>query len=378
MNDNIRLFGYEISRAWIVEGAIAILIAAASLSLMIWVRQIISSKHAKMVATPKVEILETPFGILSRTRVLFFVVVAIYLGAKSLTLSNDIHRILNSLITIALFWQAGLWITTGVSIWLGRKSAVHEGANLAAISSLGIIKFIAQATIWTLVLLLTLDNLGVRVTALVAGLGVGGVAIALAVQNVLGDILASLAIAFDRPFVVGDFLIIDNILGGVEYIGIKTTHLRSLDGEQIIMSNADIIKSRIHNYGRQSERRVLFTLHIAFETPVEVVESLASIIKEIVKAQPGTRFDRSHFSKYTDSALEYEVVYFVLSADYSRYMDIQQTINIELMRKFAELGVEFAHPATTVYFARNPKDRSDKDKQQHNELPVSGGHEQHA
>jgi small-conductance mechanosensitive channel len=202
------------------------------------------------------------------------------------------------------------------------------------------------------VLLATLDNLGVNITALVAGLGIGGVAVALALQNVLGDLFASLSIALDRPFVVGDFLAVDNFLGSVEYIGIKTTRLRSLDGEQIIISNSDLLKSRVRNYGRMSERRVQFTTRLHYATPVELIERVPRLIREIVESHKNTRFDRSHFLKHGDASLEFETVYYMLTADYNPYMDTQQSINLQMHRRFTELKIDFAYPVQKVMVLR--------------------------
>ena len=201
-------------------------------------------------------------------------------------------------------------------------------------------------------MLLTLDNLGVNITAMVAGLGVGGVAVALAVQNILGDLFASLSITFDRPFVIGDFLIVDDFLGSVEHIGIKSTRLRSLSGEQIVMSNADLLKSRLRNYGRMSERRVLFTASVTYETPAEPLEQIPTIIREIIDAQPDTRLDRSHFATHAAASLDFETVYYVLSTDYNHYMDIQQTINLRIHREFARRGIEFAYPTQRLLLER--------------------------
>jgi small-conductance mechanosensitive channel len=202
-----------------------------------------------------------------------------------------------------------------------------------------------------MVLLLTLDNLGVDITALVAGLGIGGIAVALALQNVLGDLLASLSIALDQPFVIGDFLIVGEHLGTVEYIGIKSTRLRSLTGEQIVMSNADLLSSRLRNYGRMYERRVVFTLGVTYETPRDKLREIAPLLRGIVEAQEGVRFDRAHFAKYGPYSLDFEVVYHVLSADFGRYMDAQQAINFRIHEAFEALGVQFAYPTQTLWFA---------------------------
>jgi small-conductance mechanosensitive channel len=326
--------------AWLIAVTIALVSVLVLLVLRRWIR----AYHRKLLATPETEILEIPLQVLSRTTAAFFVVLAIYLGSQSLTMGPVTQRILQSAITIALFWQAGVWAVAAAAAWLERKRRRSLATDRAAIGSLGIIGFIANVVIWALVLLLTLDNLGVDITALVAGLGIGGIAVALAVQNVLGDLFASLSITLDRPFVVGDFLAVGEFLGSVEYIGIKSTRLRSLSGEQIIMSNSDLLSSRVRNYGRMSERRVVFGTSITYETPLELIEQVPGLIRGIVEAQADTRFDRSHFAKHGAASLDFETVYFVLSADFNKYMDIQQAINMRLHREFAGLGIEFAYP----------------------------------
>jgi len=202
-----------------------------------------------------------------------------------------------------------------------------------------------------MVLLLTLDNLGVDITALVAGLGIGGIAVALALQNVLGDLLASLSITLDQPFVIGDFLIVGDHMGSVEYVGIKTTRLRSLTGEQIVMSNADLLSSRVRNYGRMYERRIVFALGVAYETPREKLERIPPLLREIIEAQEGVRFDRAHFAKYGDFSLDFEIVYYVQSPEYGLYMDAQQAINFRIHEAFEDLGVQFAYPTQTLWIA---------------------------
>jgi len=200
-----------------------------------------------------------------------------------------------------------------------------------------------------------LDNLGVDITALVAGLGIGGIAVALAAQNVLGDLFASLSIVLDKPFVVGDFLNVDDFLGSVEHVGLKTTRLRSLSGEQLVFSNNDLLNSRIRNYGRMFERRVVFSLGVTYETPPEKLRGIPTIIREAVEAKDKVRFDRAHFQKYGDFALVFEVVYYVLSSDYTLCMDIQQSVNLRIYERFAEEGIEFAYPTQKLYVTEAAK-----------------------
>lgn len=219
---------------------------------------------------------------------------------------------------------------------------------LAVAGTLSILAIVVRMTIWAVVLLLTLDNLGIKITTLVAGLGIGGLAIALAVQNVLGDLFASLSITFDKPFIVGDSLGVDNISGTVEQIGLKTTRLRSVTGEQIVMSNADLLKSRLRNYGRMDERRVVLTLGVTYETLHEKLERLPRELREIVEAQQHTRVERCHFARFGAGAIEFEAVYVMTTADYNIYMDVQQAINLSIHAWFEQEHIEFAQSVPKI------------------------------
>ena len=196
----------------------------------------------------------------------------------------------------------------------------------------------------SLVLLPALGLLGFNLTALLASLGIGGVAVALAMQNILGDLFASLAIALDRPFEVGDFIVIDAYMGTVEFVGLKTTRVRSLSGEQIILANTDLLKSRIRNFKRMTDRRATFNLNLDYGTPPEQLERIPEGIRRIIAARGRTRFDRAHFKAFGEAGLEFEVVYYVLDPDMNLYMDLQQAINLDLHRWFRAEGISFALP----------------------------------
>jgi small-conductance mechanosensitive channel len=209
---------------------------------------------------------------------------------------------------------------------------------------------ICRIALWAIALLVMLDNLGFNVTTLMASLGIGGIAVALAVQNVLGDIFSSISIALDKPFVIGDFIVVEGYMGTVEYVGLKTTRIRSLDGEQIIFSNSELLKSRIRNYKRMQERRVQFGFNIDYETSHALVQMIPGMIKGIIEAQAGgIRFDRAHFKGYGEKALQFEVVYFLPTPDFNAYMDVQQAINLAMLQQFRELGVDFGYTARTLY-----------------------------
>jgi small-conductance mechanosensitive channel len=333
---------------WIVAGALSVGLLAA----LLVARALFRRYRNRLASTTEIELIEVPIDALSRTSTLLLALVGLFAGLATLQMSEGTARALDSIVTIALFAQAGAWAAAAANLLLERRRRRIAATDRAMVSSLGIIGFIVRVAIWAIIVLLVLENLGVDVTALVAGLGIGGVAIALASQNILGDLFASLSITFDRPFVVGDFLIIDEFLGAVEYIGVKSTRLRSLSGEQIILSNADLLKSRVRNYGRMVERRVVFTLNIVKETRTELIERVPPLIRRIVECQMDVRFDRSHFASHGAASLDFETVYYVLSPDYNRYMDIHQAIQLAIHREFERLDIEFAYPTQRLYLAR--------------------------
>ena len=291
--------------------------------------------------------------LIERTHSLFLFAVAAWLGSTLLQLTAPTERVLFRLLTVALFLQSGLWASRMLTFALHGylvQQGEEETAGRRGLFTL--FTFFGQLAIWSVVILVTLDNLGFNVTTLIAGLGIGGVAVALALQNVLGDTFAALSIVLDKPFQVGDFVIIGDFLGTVERIGIKTTRIRSLSGEQLVFGNDDLLTSRIRNYERMSERRVLFGFGVLYQTPPEMLERVPTMVGEIIESIDRTRLDRVHFKGFGDSSLDFEIVYYVLDSDYNLYMDIQQQINLALVRTFRDEGIDFAYPTRTL-FLRN-------------------------
>lgn len=287
--------------------------------------------------------------VLSRTKLLFLVITSLFLAVQPLQLPGHAGTVVRSLFIIALLVQTGIWlgvVATSALEQYRRRTAATNPAAATTISAMG---FLSRMVIWAVVVLMVLDNLGIDVTALVAGLGIGGVAVALAVQNVLGDLFASLSIILDKPFVIGDFLVIGEYMGSVEHVGLKTTRVRSLSGEQLIFSNSDLLNSRIRNYGRMYERRVVFKVGVTYATPREMLRQIPALIRAAVEAQDNTRFDRSHFMNYGDYALQFETVYYVKSPDYNIYMDIQQAIYLAIHEAFEMRRIEFAYPTQTLF-----------------------------
>jgi small-conductance mechanosensitive channel len=279
---------------------------------------------------------------------LFLWVVAVYVGTRFLDLPPRLARIADVVIIFTAWMQGAIWAIEAVKFGLGRQLVKTRMADAGFVGSLEVILFIARVGIFAIATLLALDNLDVNITALVAGLGITGIAIALAVQTVLGDLLASLSIALDKPFRVGDFLVVDNLMGTVEQIGVKSTRLKSLSGEQIILANADVLKARLRNFGRMRERRVAFFLGVTYDTRPEKLRQIPQVVREIVSAHEQARFDRCHLLEWGDSALRFEVVYIVLSENFNLHADILHAINLAILERFAAMGVEFAFPTRTV------------------------------
>jgi small-conductance mechanosensitive channel len=289
-------------------------------------------------------------ALIRRTTTFFLLALSVLIASRFLLLSPRVAQTVHLAAFIFLLVQAGRWGNTAIDFWVVRymeqRRAAGEAGTAWTIRALG---YLARVFLWALILITALGTFDVNISALVTGLGVGGIAIALAVQNILGDLLAALAIVFDKPFIVGDFVVVDTMAGTVEHIGLKTTRIRSLSGEQIIFSNADLLKSRIRNFKRMAERRALFTVDVTYDTPPQLVAEIPGMIRAIIEAQPNLRFDRSHFTAFADSSLRFETVYHVLAPEYIAFADAQQHINLELLKQFNERGIEFAFPTRTIH-----------------------------
>jgi small-conductance mechanosensitive channel len=283
----------------------------------------------------------------ARTSRLFMWGLAVWLASHDLTLPPRLERWL----TIALVWllwmQVAIWAVAAVRFAIDVRRMRSSGPDTLLKSSMEVIVFAAGLIIWGVAILLALDNLGVEIKPLVAGLGIGGIALALAVQTVLADLLASLSIALDKPFGLGDALTVDDCQGTVEHIGVKSTRLRSVSGEQIIISNGDLLKARLRNFGRLAERRALFLLDVHYETPVAALAAVPRVVREIIEATPDTRFERCHLLRCTDKSLQFETVYWVTRQDYKAYADAQQSINLRLLERLRVLEVTFLAEAPT-------------------------------
>ena len=331
--------------SWLIAGGLAV----AILVLMLVIR-LLACIQLKRLAKAHESLLWTVLlQAVRRTKWLFLIILALYLGSIPLSLETAVRSVIHSTMIIVLLVQTGLWagIVLRESMEDYRQDKLEK--DPASLTTLNLLNFVGRIIIWSVVLLVVLDNLGVNITALVAGLGVSGIAVALAVQTILGDLFASLSIVLDKPFVVGDFLIIGDLMGAVEYVGLKTTRLRSLSGEQLIFSNSDLLKSRIRNFGRMYERRVQFDIGVTYQTPRDKLQLIPQIIREAIEQQDKTRFDRSNFKAYGDFALLFESVYYIKGPDYNEYMNIQEAINLHIHERFEQEQIEFAYPTQMIY-----------------------------
>ena len=273
-----------------------------------------------------------------RTRWPFIVVVALAIALPTLVIDPGVQRVIHWVLVLGAMLQLLLWGNGVVSFSVQQYRRSRQG-DLTSVATIQGFALLIRIGLAGLVLILTLDLLGFQITTLIAGLGITGVAIALAVQNVLGDLFAAMSIVFDKPFVIGDFIVVDNVSGTVEHVGLKTTRVRSIDGEQVIVSNADLLKSRIRNFRRLAERRVVLVFRASLDTPGPVAARIPALLREIVERQQPVRFDRAHLRGLSDTALEYEVVYIVLTPDYNAHMDIQQAIHLAVLDRFRGEGV---------------------------------------
>ncbi|RZA13111.1 MAG: mechanosensitive ion channel family protein, partial [Proteobacteria bacterium] len=288
---------------------------------------------------------------IERTHGVFIFILSLYLSASIMRADDQALSLFYKFLVVATFFQVALWgneiLAFGLNRYLTKRYGQRDETvdNLSTYSAINIT---AKFVLWSVLFLLLLDNLGVNITALVTGLGIGGIAIALAVQNILGDIFASLTIVLDGPFEVGDFIVVEDKSGTVEAIGLKTSRIRALSGEQLVFPNKKLIDGYIQNFKRMQERRIVFNVKVDYDTPSEKLEGIAGLIAEIVKAQPDLRLDRCHFARLGDSALEFEIVYTMLKAEYNLYMDTQQRINLEIFKRFRADGISFYYPTPTV------------------------------
>ena len=334
---------------------LAVGVAVVAYFAMLITLRVLTGRAKVWVARSEGSGAQALIDVLEGTSRFLLLMVAVLLGAGMLDLPGRWENRLSQLWFVAVALQLGLWGMRAIAAGVRRYVARHSSSGMTQVSaSATLMSWSLRTLLWSVVVLAILSNVGVNITAFIASLGVGGIAVALAVQNILADIFASLAIAVDKPFEVGDFVVVGGVSGTVQMIGLKSTRIRSLQGEQVVMSNTDLLKQTINNYRLLTERRIVFGFGVSLDATADQAESIPLIVRKVIESHKALRFDRAHFKAFGAYALEYEVVYIVLDPAYGVYMDMQQSINLALMREFEALGVKFAVPARTLHIATVP------------------------
>jgi len=328
------------------EWVIALVVFLVTFTVLPLVKRFITRQRRRLPPTTAGYFwLDLAAALVAHTRALFLWGLAVYLASRDLTFPPRVERWLTVTLVLVFWIQVAIWVMTALRHAIDLRRQRSTGPDTLLKSSMEVILFATGILVWGIAMLFALDSLGVQIQPLLAGLGIGGIALALAVQTVLADLLASLSIALDKPFGVGDFLTIDDCQGAVEHIGVKSTRLRSISGEQIIISNGDLLRARVRNWGRLRERRALFQLDVHYETPVATLAAVPRAVREIIEGTPDTRFDRCHLLRCTDKALQFEVVYFVLRPEFMAYADAQQSINLRILERFHAMEIRFVATA---------------------------------
>jgi len=345
----MNLFDNEIFGNTLYFWLVAMGISLAVFLILFFIRNIIKNRIIKLARKSKTNVDDIVIPLLNETRWFAFLGLGLYLGAMVLELPAEAELWFGRILQIVLIFQIGFWGTGLISFYINKsmESKIKEdhGDDATTLDALGLI---GKIGLWIVLSLIVLDNLNVEISSLVTSLGIGGIAVALAVQNILGDLFASLSITLDKPFAIGDFIVVDEFEGDVEDIGLKSTRVRSLSGEELVFSNADLLSSRIRNYKWLENRRISFNFGVIYGTSVDQLKLIPQLVEDIISPLENVKFERVHLKSLGDYSLDYSVVYHVLVPEYASYLDIQQTINLELYERFEKLGIEFAYPTQTV------------------------------
>ena len=343
-----KIFNYSIFGNSVYNYLIALGIFIGGIVIVFIFKKYILSRLKRWAESTSTSIDDLLVRAIEKSLIPVFYFGIFYMSLHTLILSPDFKKGLSIaaiiLITILIVRTIISAINHGLRTYLKKSNDSEEREK-----QIKGIRGIVNLAIWAIALVFLLDNLGFKISAVVAGLGIGGIAIALAAQAVLGDLFSYFVIFFDKPFKIGDFIIVGDKVGVVEYTGIKTTRIRALSGEQIVFSNTDLTNSRVHNYKKMERRRVVFKLGVVYQTPSRKLKMIPQIVKEIIENQDDTVFDRGHFASYGDFSLNFEFVYYVTGSDYNKYMDIQQSINLTIFETFEKEEIEFAYPSQTLF-----------------------------
>ena len=333
----------------IEEYLFALVIFVLSLLFLKIFKFVIISKLKRLSKKTKTEIDELLIDMVDNVSWTFYILLSLHIALQFIQVHDAIEMGVYYGLLVSVVYYTVLGIESLIDYSTGRiikKNYKEEEIDASIIDTLN---KILKVILWAVAIILILSNLGFEVSTLIAGIGIGGLAIAFALQNILTDIFASFSIYFDKPFKSGDFIIIGNDLGVVKKIGIKTTRIQTLQGEELIVSNKELTETRVHNYKRMEKRRVVFSFGVTYETPTAKLKKIPDVVGKIVEKVKMAKIDRVHFQKFGDSSLIFEVVYYVDTGDYNEYMDVQQEINLGIKEELEKGGIEFAYPTQTLY-----------------------------
>lgn len=330
--------------------------------LIIWVfKGPVLKKIKSLTNKTNTDIDDFIIDIIGRFGVPALYVILISSAFQYLTLTPRLTKLID-VITIIIVTILVIRFISAIILMMLTRYVRQQTDGEEKVKQLYGVMVIINIFIWSIGILFLFDNLGYDVTTIVASLGIGGIAIALAAQNILGDLFNYFVIFFDRPFEVGDFVVIDDKNGVIEYVGLKTTRIKTLSGEQLVFSNSDLTSSRIHNYKKMLRRRVVFKIGVIYQTTYSQLKEIPALIQSIVNEQKPVTFDRAHFSAFADSSLDFEVVYYVESGDFNLHMDILQSINLGLYEEFEKRGIEIAYPTRTLFINKDSEDEIEKNE----------------
>ncbi|MEW6718766.1 MAG: mechanosensitive ion channel family protein [Chloroflexota bacterium] len=331
----------------------ALLIFLFTTLILHFFKRVILQRLVVLVQKTKTDVDDIVAELIDQTKFLFLLMISAYFVSLTLTLPPIVYTTARTIVIIIVLIQVGFWSTGLITSLVNRrvrKQLPEDAGEATAINARGII---AKIALWVIIALWSLDNIpGVEVNTLIASMGIGGIAVALAVQNILGDLFASLSIVLDKPFVIGDSIVVDEYTGTVEHIGLKSTRIRSLTGEQLVFSNSDLLKSRIRNYKHMEERRISFTIGVDIKTPYDKLISIPDMVKEIVEVNEMVSCDRVHLVQIGDFSYLYEIVYHVLTSDQRVYLNIQPAINLGIIKRFEDEGIEMPYPTQRLYIEK--------------------------
>jgi len=328
----------------------ALVIFFVTLVILKFVQLVILVRLKKLAKKTVTEIDDTVIAIFGSIKPWFYLLVSVFVSIKYLVLPDLVGKVIYVLLVIAVILEVMRAFEKILDYLLYRQMQKSKNGNAEQSKSMmRILKLIAQAGLWIIALLMILSNLGINITSLIASLGVGGIAVALALQNVLSDLFSSFSIFMDKPFQVGDYIQVGTDSGTVERIGMKTTRIKTLQGEELVISNKELTSARVQNFKRMEKRREAVTLGVTYETTKEKLEKIPELVKKVVDGVDIATFDRCHFSTYGDFSLNFDIVYYIDEPDYGLYMNVKQKVNLGIFEAFSKEGIEFAYPTQLVY-----------------------------